>query len=135
MVVVEVPGDATPPPRKPPRKPGKPTAAKKVGPALAAAHVGITLGMASDVALEVADVVLVTNDLTRLPYAIRLARKATGVVAQNLVFAAAVILTGIPLALFGFVSLPIGVVMHEGSTLIVVANGLRLLRRLPKVAQ
>jgi Cd2+/Zn2+-exporting ATPase len=101
------------------------------GPALAAASVGVTLGMASDVALEVADVVLVTNDLTGLPYAIRLSRKAVRVVAQNLAFAAAVILTGIPLALFGIVSLPIGVVMHEGSTLIVVANGLRLLRRLP----
>ncbi len=102
------------------------------GPALAAAHVGVTLGMASDVALEVADVVLVTNDLTRLPYAIRLARKATAVVTQNLVLAAGVIATGIPLALLGLVSLPTGVVMHEGSTLIVVANGLRMLRRLPK---
>ncbi len=102
------------------------------GPALAAAHVGVTLGMASDVALEVADVVLVTNDLTRLPYAIRLSRKATRVVAQNLLLAAGVIAVGIPLALLGVVTLPVGVVMHEGSTLIVVANGLRLLRRLPR---
>jgi Cd2+/Zn2+-exporting ATPase len=97
------------------------------GPALAAAHVGVTLGMASEVALEVADVVLVTNDLSRLPYAIALARKARRVIVQNLVFASAVILCGIGLALAGSVSLPYGVILHEGSTLLVVANGLRLL--------
>lgn len=100
------------------------------GPALAAAHVGVTLGMASEVALEVADVVLVTNDLSRLPYAIALARKARRVIVQNLVFASCVILCGIGLALSGSVTLPAGVILHEGSTLIVVANGLRLLRKL-----
>ena len=100
------------------------------GPALATAHVAVTLGQASDVALEVADVVLVTNDLSRLPYAIELARKARRVVVQNLVLASAVILCGIPLAMFGAISLPVGVVLHEGSTLLVVANGLRLLRKL-----
>jgi len=100
------------------------------GPALATAHIAVTLGQASDVALEVADVVLVTNDLSRLPYAIKLARKARRVVIQNLVLASCVILCGVPLALWGIITLPVGVIMHEGSTLVVVANGLRLLRSL-----
>ena len=102
------------------------------GPALAEAHAGITLGMASDVALDVADVVLVTNDLTRLPYAVVLARKTRRVVVQNLVLASAVILVAVPLAFLGRLPLPLGVVLHEGSTLLVVGNGLRLLRTLPR---
>ncbi len=102
-------------------------------PALAAATVGIAMGAGgSDVALETADVVLMSSDLSRLPYALGLGRSAMRVVGQNLTFSMAVIVTLIISALFNIVSLPLGVVGHEGSTVLVVLNGLRLLGFRPK---
>jgi Cd2+/Zn2+-exporting ATPase len=97
-------------------------------PALAVATVGIAMGAGgSDVALETADVVLMSSDLSRLPYALGLGRRAMSVVRQNLAFAMAVIAVLIGSALLNLVSLPLGVIGHEGSTVIVVLNGLRLL--------
>ncbi len=96
-------------------------------PALAAAHVGIAMGAAgTDVALEVADVVLIRDDLQALSFAVWLSRLARRRVRQNLAFAFGVI--GL-LVLSSFFGLPLwmGVVGHEGSTLLVVLNGLRLL--------
>ncbi len=98
-------------------------------PALAAADVGIALGAAgTDVALETADVVVMGDDLDGIPYARELSLRARRVVIQNLVFSSAVILILVVLALRGSISLPAGVVGHEGSTIVVIANGLRLLR-------
>ena len=98
-------------------------------PALAAATVGIAMGAAgTDVALETADVVLMADDLSKLPYAINLSRRSRRIIKQNLIFAGLVIATLISSAVLGIVPLPIGVVGHEGSTLLVVLNGLRLLR-------
>ncbi len=98
-------------------------------PALAAATVGIAMGAAgTDVALETADVVLMADDLSKLPYAISLSRRSRRIIKQNLTFAGLVIATLIASAVLGIVPLPIGVVGHEGSTLLVVLNGLRLLR-------
>ncbi len=100
-------------------------------PALATAHVGIAMGAAgTDVALEVADVVLIRDDLRALSFAVWLSRLARRRVQQNLVFAFAVI--GL-LVLFSFFGLPLwmGVLGHEGSTLLVVLNGLRLLWESP----
>ncbi len=98
-------------------------------PALAAANVGIAMGAAgSDVALETADVVLMSDDLTKIPYVKALSSRAQRVVWQNLGFAMFVIATLVISNLVVGVPLPLGVVGHEGSTLIVVANGLRLLR-------
>ncbi len=98
-------------------------------PALAAANVGIAMGAAgSDVALETADVVLMSDDLTKIPYVKALSRHAQRIVWQNLAFAMAVIATLVISNLVVGVPLPLGVVGHEGSTLVVVANGLRLLR-------
>ncbi len=98
-------------------------------PALAAADVGIALGVAgTDVALETADLVLMGERLDGLVYARRLAGRARRVVRQNLVFASGVLVTLVVLALFGVIGLTTGVIGHEGSTLIVVLNGLRLLR-------
>jgi Cd2+/Zn2+-exporting ATPase len=98
-------------------------------PALAAADVGIALGAAgTDVALETADVVVMGDDLGGVPYARELSLRARRVVVQNLVFSSAVILILVVLALRGTVSLPAGVVGHEGSTIVVIMNGLRLLR-------
>jgi len=97
-------------------------------PALAAADVGIALGAAgTDVALETADVVVMGDDLGGIPYARELSRRARRIVLQNLVFASGVMIVLVVLALTGNISLPAGVVGHEGSTIVVIFNGLRLL--------
>lgn len=97
-------------------------------PALAAATVGIAMGAAgTDAALESADLVLMSDDLGALVTAVRLSRRANRIVWQNIVFALGVALSLIVLTLTIGVPLPIGVVGHEGSTIIVVLNGLRLL--------
>lgn len=98
-------------------------------PALAVSDLGIAMGAAgTDVALETADIVLMGDDLTKLPYLLQLSRKSRKVVWQNITFSMAVIV----ILLFGvfLIDLPLtlGVVGHEGSTLLVVLNGLRLLR-------
>lgn len=99
-------------------------------PALASADVGIAMGAAgTDVALESADILLMSDDLSRLPGVLRNARRTRRVVRQNLTFAFIVMVTLMILALFGEISLHLAVIGHEGSTLIVVANGLRLLVR------
>lgn len=98
-------------------------------PALAAATVGIAMGkMGSDVAVETADVVLLREDLRRVVEAIALARAATRTVWQNLAFATGVIVLLVSLTFGLGLPLPLAVVGHEGSTLVVVLNGLRLLR-------
>ncbi|MFN3706190.1 MAG: heavy metal translocating P-type ATPase [Thermoflexales bacterium] len=97
-------------------------------PALASASVGIAMGAAgTDVALETADVVLMSEDLRNLIHAVSLSRAARRVIVQNLVFAIAVIVLLMISALGFQLPLPLGVVGHEGSTVIVVLNGLRLL--------
>lgn len=98
-------------------------------PALAVADVGVAMGGAgTDVALETADVVLMSDDLAKLPYAIGLSQKARRIVWQNLTFALSVIVFLVISAFAAHLPLPLGVVGHEGSTVLVVLNGLRLLR-------
>ena len=98
-------------------------------PAMAVSNLGIAMGGAgTDVAMETADVVLMGDDLSRLPYVIDLARRAKRIVWQNISFSLAVIVVLIMGVLFIDLPLTLGVIGHEGSTLIVVANGLRLLR-------
>jgi Zn2+/Cd2+-exporting ATPase len=97
-------------------------------PALATADLGVAMGKGgTDVAHESADVVLMRDDLSKLAGALRLAKRARRVVWQNLVFAMTVIITLVVFTLRGDVELTLGVIGHEGSTLLVVANGLRLL--------
>ena len=99
-------------------------------PALAAAHVGIAMGRhGSDLALETADAVIVRDDLTTLPAVIDISRRARRVVTANLAFAGLVIVSLVVVDLLGHLPLPLGVAGHEGSTIVVGLNGLRLLRR------
>ncbi|MGE5251800.1 MAG: heavy metal translocating P-type ATPase [Bacteroidota bacterium] len=101
-------------------------------PSLATADVGIAMGGAgTDVAIETADVVLMSDDLHKIPFTINLARRARRVVWQNLTFAMAVIVILVASALGAQLPLPLGVVGHEGSTVLVVLNGLRLLAYQP----
>ncbi|WP_010308443.1 heavy metal translocating P-type ATPase [Kurthia senegalensis] len=97
-------------------------------PALATATTGIAMGEGTDVALETADVVLMKNDLSKISYAVRVARKMQRIVKQNIIFAISVILLLIISNFLQAVDLPLGVVGHEGSTILVILNGLRMLR-------
>ncbi|MFF3732885.1 heavy metal translocating P-type ATPase [Streptomyces sp. NPDC002476] len=98
-------------------------------PALAAAHTGIAMGGAgSDLALETADAVVVRDELAAVPTAVALSRRCRRLVAQNLLIAG-VFITGLVVwDLAGTLPLPLGVAGHEGSTVLVGLNGLRLLR-------
>lgn len=97
-------------------------------PALATANIGIAMGEGTDVALETADVVLMKSDLTRIAEAIHLSKRLNRIVKQNMIFAMTVIVLLILSNLLQILILPIGVVGHEGSTILVILNGLRLLR-------
>ncbi len=97
-------------------------------PAMAQADVGIAMGAAgSAVALETADVALMSDDLGRLPFAVRLSRQTSRIIRQNLIASLGIVVF---LVIVTFLGMPMGpvVFIHEGSTLIVVANALRLLR-------
>ncbi|MCB0044034.1 MAG: cadmium-translocating P-type ATPase [Caldilineaceae bacterium] len=108
-------------------------------PALATATVGVAMGAGgTDVALETADIVLMSSDLSRLPFVLELSRKADRIVRQNIFFSVGVIITLVTLTILVpifvphfMLPLPLGVVGHEGSTLLVVMNGLRLLTMRP----
>ncbi|WP_328421539.1 HAD-IC family P-type ATPase [Micromonospora sp. NBC_00389] len=97
-------------------------------PALAAADTGVAMGRnGSDLALQTADAVLVRDDLSTLPAVIALSRRARRLVSANLVIAGTFIAVLVAWDLFGHLPLPLGVAGHEGSTVIVGLNGLRLL--------
>ncbi|WP_279627509.1 HAD-IC family P-type ATPase [Micromonospora chersina] len=99
-------------------------------PALAAADLGVAMGrQGSDLALQTADAVLVRDDLSTLPAVIALSRRARRVVKANLLIAGTFIVVLVTWDLIGHLPLPLGVAGHEGSTVIVGLNGLRLLRR------
>jgi heavy metal translocating P-type ATPase len=98
-------------------------------PALAAAHTGIAMGRAgSDLALETADAVVVRDELATVPAVVALSRRARRLVVQNLVIAGTCIGALVIWDLVGHLPLPLGVAGHEGSTVLVGLNGLRLLR-------
>ncbi|MEZ4195231.1 MAG: cation-translocating P-type ATPase [Candidatus Paceibacterota bacterium] len=96
--------------------------------ALATSHVGVAMGTAgSDVALEAADVALLSDDLGALLRARKLSMQANNIIKQNLVFAIGILVLMVIVTTFFYLPLPYGVIGHEGGTLLVVANGLRML--------
>lgn len=97
-------------------------------PAMANATVGIAMGAGgSDVALETADVALMADDLRALPFAVGLSRAARNIIRQNLWAGLGMVAFLVPATIFGFAKIGVAVALHEGSTLLVVANALRLL--------
>ncbi len=97
-------------------------------PALASADIGLAMGgVGADAALETADVVVLNDDLRAVPWAMSLARRVRAMMYQNLIFAMLVIAVLAVFALVGAIPMGVGVIGHEGSTLIVVANSLRIL--------
>ncbi|WP_102508833.1 heavy metal translocating P-type ATPase [Sanguibacter massiliensis] len=105
-------------------------------PALAVADVGVAMGLGgTGVAVETADIALVQDDLLRLPDAIRLARRTVAVMRQNIAVAlvtVAVLLAGV---FAGGVTMAVGMLVHEASVLLVIANAMRLLRARPAAAR
>lgn len=97
-------------------------------PALATANVGIAMGEGSDVALETADIVLMKNDLPRIAEAITLSERMNRIIKQNVIFSITVIMLLIASNFLQFLDLPFGVIGHEGSTILVILNSLRLLK-------
>jgi Cd2+/Zn2+-exporting ATPase len=105
-------------------------------PALATATIGFAMGAAgTDVAMETADVVLMSDNLRNIPFAISMGRRARTVIWQNLVIAMSVIVVLVASALGFALPLTLGVVGHEGSTVLVCLNGLRLLAFRPQIRE
>ena len=98
-------------------------------PALSTATVGIAMGRGTDVAMEVSDVVIMDNDLSKLVYTHRLSKRMRKMIKQNIWISVLVILSLIVLNLLQRLTIPIAVIGHEGSTIVVILNGLRLLRQ------
>lgn len=99
-------------------------------PALAESSVGMAMGTAgTDAAIEASDVALMGDDLTKIPYAIGLGKKARGISQQNIVFSILLLIVLVPSALIGFLTVAVAVGIHEVSELIAVGNGLRVAKR------
>jgi P-type E1-E2 ATPase len=98
-------------------------------PALAAADVGIAMGaVGTDVATETADIALMTDDLEKIPQVIRLSRRALHVIKENLAFALAFNTILVVLSAQGWMTMILGAIMHQASSLLVILNSIRLLR-------
>ncbi|OLN30117.1 heavy metal translocating P-type ATPase [Desulfosporosinus metallidurans] len=98
-------------------------------PALAQADVGVSMGVAgTDVALETADIALMADDLDQLVYMVKISRKTVSVIKQNIAFSLALVAFLVLTALFGWMPLTTGLIINEASALVIIANGVRLLK-------
>ena len=97
-------------------------------PALVNADVGIAMGGGTDVAVEVSDLVLMQNNLSKLVQSHKISSNMGRVIRQNIIFSMAVVAFLVVISLLGLTDITISVIVHEGSTLVVILNGLRLLR-------
>jgi Cd2+/Zn2+-exporting ATPase len=99
-------------------------------PALAAADIGIAMGaVGTDVAIETADIALMTDDLAKIPTVIRLSRKALRVIKENLAFALVFNTALVVISAQGWMTMIVGAVMHQVSSLVVILNSIRLLKK------
>ena len=96
-------------------------------PALATADIGIAMGNGTDIAIETSDIVIMKNDLQKLVSAHKISKKLHRVILENMIFAMSVVVMLLVLNFFGLTNIGWGVVLHEGSTILVLLNGLRLL--------
>ncbi len=96
-------------------------------PALAIADIGAAMGSGTDVSLETADIIFMNNKLEHIDKIFRISKANQRIIYQNVIFSLAVILMLLSFNVFGLVNLPFGVVAHEGSTILVILNGLRML--------
>lgn len=102
-------------------------------PALAQADVGVAMGVAgTDVAMETADIALMADDLDQLVVMLETSRATVANIRQNIVFSLATVAVLVTSALLGWMSLTAGLLLNEGSALVIIANGLRLLRFRPR---
>lgn len=99
-------------------------------PALVVADIGVAMGDGTDIAIDVADAVLMKNDLTKFSYTHRVAKKLRSIVIQNIVIALAVVVFLVIVNLTGNIDMTSAVIIHEGSTLVVIFNGLRMLKEI-----
>jgi len=97
-------------------------------PALVTSDVGVAMGEGTDIAIDVADAVLMKNDLTKFSYTHKLAKRLRTIVFQNIFFALFVVLFLVIVNMTGSMNMTLAVIVHEGSTLVVILNGLRLLK-------
>ncbi|WP_086444341.1 heavy metal translocating P-type ATPase [Candidatus Enterococcus lemimoniae] len=100
-------------------------------PALANAAIGVAMGEGTDIAMDVADMVLMQNDLEKLQMSHLLSKKLKRIVTQNIILSAGIIVLLILSNFVQIINLPLGVIGHEGSTILVILNGLRLLQTIP----
>lgn len=99
-------------------------------PALVTADIGVAMGEGTDIAIDVADAVLMKNDLTKFAYTHRIAKKLRKIVIQNILFALVVVLFLVIVNITGNMNMTLAVIIHEGSTLAVILNGLRMLKEI-----
>ncbi|HQA98515.1 MAG TPA: cation-transporting P-type ATPase, partial [Clostridia bacterium] len=98
-------------------------------PSLALAQIGIAMGSGTDVAIETSDVVLMNSDFGRLPHALGLAKATARNMTQNIIIAIGVVLVLLFSLFFSsWMNMSIGMLVHEASILVVILNGMRLLR-------
>ncbi len=98
-------------------------------PSLALADIGIAMGSGTDVAIETSDVVLMNSDFSRLPHALGLTKSTSRNMKQNITIAVGVVLVLLASLLFSeWMNMSIGMLVHEASILVVILNGMRLLR-------
>ena len=98
-------------------------------PALTASDLGIAMGSATDVSLEVADIVFINNKISSISKVINLSKRMHRIVIENIVFSLAIVAFLLFYNLFGNMKITLGVIFHEGSTILVILNSLRLLIR------
>ena len=97
-------------------------------PALTLADVGVAMGNGTDIAMDVADLILMKNDLSKLSYAHKLSKKMLSITYQNIIFAMFVVVALVIFNFLGKMDITFGVILHEGSTLAVILNSLRMLK-------